>query len=76
MTNYPTGNADGTKSITRDAVLGQLTQYVLAVVATAALGALNALDLTTLPGWLTGAGTLAVTTAVGFLTNYLAKRKK
>jgi len=65
----------GQKSITRDAALGQLTQYALAVAATAALGALNALDLNTLPGWLLGAGTLAVTTAVGFLTNYLAKRK-
>lgn len=76
MTNYNGAETSGQKSITRDAVIGQLTQYGLAVGATAALGALNALDLTTLPGWLTGAGTLAVTTAIGFLTNYLAKRKK
>jgi len=68
--------ADGSKSITRDAALGQLTQFGLSIGATAALGALGALDLTTVPGWLLGAATLAVTTATGFLTNYLAKRKK
>jgi hypothetical protein len=73
---YVSDSVSGRKSITRDAVIGQLTQYGLAVGATAALGALNALDLTTVPGWLAGAATLAVTTAAGFLTNYLAKRKK
>lgn len=72
----PAPAADGSKSITRDAVMGQLTQFGLAVGATAALGALNALDLSSVPGWLLNAATLAVTTGTGFLVNYLAKRKK
>lgn len=65
----------GQKSITRDAAWGQLTQYGLAVGATAALGALNALDLSSVPGWALNAVTLAVTTAAGLLVNFLAKRK-
>jgi hypothetical protein len=67
-------NADGSKSITRDAVIGQATSFALAVGATAALGALGQLDFTHVPGWALGAVTLAVTTVGGLLTTYLAKR--
>lgn len=64
----------GKYRIDKDAVKGQLTAFVLTIAATAALGALNALDLTTVPGWAAGAATYAVTTAIGFLTTYAAKK--
>jgi hypothetical protein len=68
-------NADGSKSIDKDAVKGYATSFVLTIAATAGLGALNALDLTTVPGWAAGAATYAVTTAIGVLTTYLSKKR-
>lgn len=75
MTDYESNAKQGKYSITSDAVKGQLTTFVLTVGATAALGALNALDLTTLPGWLAGAATYAVSAVVGVLTTYVSKRE-
>lgn len=70
-----TNNGTGSGQIDRDAKLGFVTSFALTVAATAALGALNALDLTTVPGWAAGAATYAVTTAIGALTTYIAKKR-
>lgn len=70
-----TNNSDGSKQLDRDAKIGFVTSFVLTVAATAALGALNDLDLTTVPGWAAGAVTFAVTTAAGALTAYIAKKR-
>ncbi len=66
---------DGSKTLDRDAVIGQVTAFLLTVGATAGLGALGQLDLTNVPGWLQGAAVLAVTTVTGLLTTYLAKKR-
>ncbi len=68
-------NTDGSKQLDRDAVIGQVTAFLLTVGATAGLGALGQLDLTNVPGWLQGAAVLAVTTMTGLLTTYLAKKR-
>jgi hypothetical protein len=66
--------SDGSKQLDRDAIVGQVTSFVLMVGATAALGALGQLDLATVPGWLQGAAVLAVGTVTGLLTTYLSKK--
>jgi hypothetical protein len=68
-------NQDGSKQLDRDAVIGHVTAFVLTLGATAGLGALGELDLTHVPGWLQGAAVLAVTTATGVLTTYLARKR-
>jgi hypothetical protein len=66
---------DGFKSLAKESRAGLLTSFVLTLLATAALGALDTLDLTTLPGWLTGAATYGVTTLAGTLTAYLKRNR-
>lgn len=75
MAEYPTANADGSKQLDKDAVKGFIVAFVLQVGGTAVLGYLNQLDLSTLPGWLGGAATLAVSTIVGVITTYMSKKK-
>jgi hypothetical protein len=76
MTDYDSSASapKGKYSIDKDAIKGQLTTFVLTAGATAALGALTHLDLSTVPGWLAGAATYAVTTAIGFFTTYASKK--
>lgn len=62
---------DGSKSLAKESKVGLATTFVLTVAATAALGALGELDLTTVPGWAAGAATYAVTTVAGLLAAYV-----
>jgi tetrahydromethanopterin S-methyltransferase subunit C len=48
-------------------------QFVLSVLATGAIGYLGTLNVSTVPGWATAAVTLAVSTAIGYLTAYKTK---
>ena len=66
----PADSGNGTKKESRVALL---TQFALSVLATGAIGYLGTLNLSTLPGWLTGAATMAVSTAIAWLTAYKTK---
>lgn len=66
---------DGSKTLDRDAIIGHVTAFLLTLGATATLGYLGTLDLTSLPGWAGGAAVFAVTTLTGVLTTYLAKKR-
>lgn len=68
-------NGDGSKSLAKESKAGLLVTFVLTLAATAALGWLAQLDLSTVPGWLANAAALAVTTAVGFLTAYVKRNR-
>ncbi len=65
--------ADAGNGVKKESKYGLLVQFVLSVGATAVIGYLTELDLSTLPGWLAGAATMAVSTAIGFLTAYKTK---
>lgn len=71
-----TDSADAGNGVKPESRNALLTQFALSVAATAAIGYLGTLNLSTLPGWLTGAATLAVSTAIGFLTAYKTKNVK
>lgn len=78
MTNpaYSNGPAgDGARSLAKESKVGQLTTFGLTVAATAVLGYLDQLDLTTLPGWLSGAAVFAVSTAAGTLAAYVKRNR-
>ena len=66
----PADNGNGVKKESKYALL---VQFVLSVGATAAIGYLGTLNLSTLPGWLAGAATLAVSTAVAWLVAWKTK---
>lgn len=68
-------NRDGSKSLAKESKVGLATSFVLAVAATAALGALGNLDLSTVPGWAAGAATYAVATVGGLLAAYVKKNR-
>lgn len=68
-------NRDGSKSLAKESKAGLLVTFALTTAATAVLGYLNVLDLTTLPGWAAGAATYALTTVAGFLTAYVKKNR-
>jgi hypothetical protein len=63
----PADNGSGVKKESKYALL---TSFVLYIGATAAIGWLGTLNLSTLPGWLTGAATAAVSTALAWLVAY------
>lgn len=62
--------ADAGNGLKKESKYGLAVQFVLSVLATAAIGWLGTLDLSTLPGWLTAAATMAVSTVVGYLVAY------
>jgi len=68
-------NRDGSKSLARESRYGLIVQFVLVTAATAGLGWVADLDLSTLPGWAAGAGVYATSTIVGFLTAYVTKNR-
>lgn len=68
-------NGDGSKSLAKESKVGLLVTFALTTAATAVLGYLNVLDLTTLPGWAAGAATYAVSTGVGVLTAYVKRNR-
>lgn len=65
--------ADAGNGLKKESKYGLLVQFALSVLATAAIGWLGTLNLSTLPGWLTAAATMAISTAIGFLTAYKTK---
>lgn len=69
-------NGDGSKSLARESKLGLGVTFVTTVAATAALGYLADLDLSTVPGWAAGAAVYATTYVAGLLTAYVAKNRK
>lgn len=77
MTNQtpplPTDPADTGAGLKKESKYGLAVQFALSILATAAIGYLGHLNLSTLPGWLTGAATLAVSTLIGYLTAYKTK---
>lgn len=68
-------NRDGANSLAKESKVGIATTFLLTVVATAVLGYLGQLDLSTLPGWMTGAATFAVTSIAGLLAAYIKKNR-
>jgi hypothetical protein len=68
--------SDGSNSVARESKFGLLTSTVLGIVATGAIGYLGTLNVSSLPGWAAEAGTLAITTAIGFLVAYKTKNVK
>lgn len=60
----------GTKKESR---YGLAVQFVLSVLATGAIGWLGTLNMSTLPGWAAGAGVMAVSGLIGWLTAYKTK---
>lgn len=71
-----TKNADGSYSLSRSSRLGLITTAVLVAAAQGAIAWLGTLDLSTLPGYAVAVVTVAVSTAVGALTAYVAKNRK
>lgn len=65
--------ADRGAGLKRESRYGLAVQFGLAVLATAVLGWLNALDVSTLPGWAAGAVALGVSGLAGALTAYRTK---
>jgi tetrahydromethanopterin S-methyltransferase subunit C len=65
--------ADAGNGIKRESKYGLAVQFVLSVLATGAIGYLGTLNVSTVPGWATAAVTLAVSTAIGYLTAYKTK---
>lgn len=65
--------ADAGNGVKRESRIGIAVQLGLSLAATAAIGWLGTLNLSTLPGWLAGAATLAVSAVVGYLTAYKTK---
>jgi len=68
-------NRDGSKSLAKESKVGLATTFLLTIAATAVLGKLEVLDLTTVPGWAAGAATYAVTTLAGLVAAYLKKNR-
>lgn len=68
-------NHDGQNSLAKESKVGIATTFILTVVATAVLGYLGQLDLSTLPGWMSGAATFAVTSLAGLLAAYVKKNR-
>lgn len=66
---------NGTRSLARESKYGQTVTAVLSILALGAAGYLGDLDLSTLPGWLTGAAAVAVSTLAGTLTAYATRNR-
>lgn len=65
--------ADAGNGIKKESKVGLATQFALSVLATGAIGWLGTLDMSTLPGWAAGAGVMAVSGLIGWLTAYKTK---
>jgi hypothetical protein len=68
--------SDGSKSLAKESKAGLITSFVVGTVALAVLGFIDReVDVTTLPGWLQGAGTYVVATVTGLATAYVKKNR-
>lgn len=66
---------DGTNEVPRDAKLGLGVNFVVGIAISAAIGGLTSIDTTTWSGWWVPFVTLGVSTALGALTTYKARRR-
>lgn len=66
---------DGSKGTKKESKVGVAVTFVTSVVLTGAIGYLGNLDLSTLPGWAAGAGTLAVSSLIGYASAWLTKNR-
>lgn len=67
---------DGSRALARESKYGQAVTSILSILALGAAGWLADLDLSTVPGWATGAAAVAVSTAVGTLTAWATRNRK
>jgi hypothetical protein len=67
--------SDGSNSITRDSKMGLVVNFVVGVAVAAAIGGLTSVDTSTWSGWWVPFATLGISTALGWLTTYKARRK-
>lgn len=66
----PADNGKGTK---KESKVGLVVTFVTQVALTGLIGWLGNLDLSTLPGWAAAAGTLAVSSLIGYAGAWLTK---
>ncbi len=69
-------NPDGSNQLSRPSKLGILTSAITVALAQSGIAWLGTLNLSTVPGWAAGIATVAVSTAIGLLTAYVAKEKR
>lgn len=76
MTTQDAGTAaDNGKGTKKESKVGLAVQFAVSVLLTALIGWLGNLDLSTLPGWALGAGTLAVSTVIGYASAWLTRNR-
>lgn len=66
---------DGSKSLARESKYGQAVTALLSILALGLAGWLGDLDVSTLPGWLIGAATVAASTFAGILTAWATRNR-
>lgn len=71
-----TNGNSGADNLARDSKLGLGVNFVVGIVVSAAIGGLTSVDTSTWSGWWVPFVTLGVSTALGALTAYKAKRVK
>jgi hypothetical protein len=67
--------SDGSNSITRDAKIGYVVNFLVGVLVTGLIGGLSSVDTSTWHGWWVPFVTLGISTALGWLTTYKARRR-
>lgn len=65
-----TDEADAGHGVKKESKVAILVGWAVPVAATAAIGYLSDLDLSTLPGWAANAGILAVSSLIAWLSAY------
>lgn len=76
MTNIDTPKADGSDHLARDSKFGLAVTFVGSIVLDAAIGGLTNVDTSTWSGWWVPLVSVGISTALGALTAYKAKRRK
>lgn len=66
---------DGSNNLARDSKLGLGANFVVGLAVSAAIGALTNVDTSTWSGWWVPFVTLGISTGLGALTAYKAKRR-
>lgn len=71
-----TANADGSNHLARDSKLGLAVTFLGGAALDAAIGALADVDTSSWSGWWVPLVSVGISTALGALTAYKAKRRK
>ena len=71
-----TTTGDGSNSILRDSKLGLAVTFILGIALDTVIGAASNVDTSNWHGWWVPFVSLGLSTAVGWLTTYKAKRSK